>query len=242
MKGIVIGGSKGLGSVFCNMAVERGDSVFSVSRSVTECDLPLLTQMSFDIFDKSSWQDLTTELEGNWFDFDYLVFCHRNRNEATLDNEMLANVEFVKHVIDYLVNSSKLAPKTRAVIGVSSVFDRFVGKSQGFEYRLGKVSLVSLFQHLAVTSGPDWRFNTISPMTFLKPESRDFHLENTKKMEFYKNIVPVQRLAEADEISNLMYFLASRGCDYLNGVNIPVDGGASLVWSESWLGQDFRCE
>ncbi len=46
--------------------------------------------------------------------------------------------------------------------------------------------------------------------------------------EIKKNIinnVPLKRLGEVDDIANIVTFLASKKASYINGVNIPVDGG-----------------
>lgn len=39
--------------------------------------------------------------------------------------------------------------------------------------------------------------------------------------------LPQQRMASADEVGNLIAFLASRASSYVSGAIIPVDGGAT---------------
>ena len=43
--------------------------------------------------------------------------------------------------------------------------------------------------------------------------------------EIMKNSVPAKRFGEANEIANAIAFLCTPAASYINGVNIPVDGG-----------------
>lgn len=43
--------------------------------------------------------------------------------------------------------------------------------------------------------------------------------------EIMKNYVPAKRFAEPDEVAHAITFLASDKASYINGINLPVDGG-----------------
>ena len=77
------------------------------------------------------------------------------------------------------------------------------------------------------------RVNSVTPFTFLKDESKDFYVNNHELMDLYKSIVPLGRMGTAEDSSNLIEFLCSPSAKFINGQNIYVDGGLSLVWPET---------
>lgn len=56
-----------------------------------------------------------------------------------------------------------------------------------------------------------------------KAEKQDLTIDEVK-INMKRN-VPLRRFAEAEEIASAIGFLASPGAAYINGINLPVDGG-----------------
>ncbi|MGK0387041.1 MAG: 3-oxoacyl-[acyl-carrier protein] reductase [Patiriisocius sp.] len=55
--------------------------------------------------------------------------------------------------------------------------------------------------------------------------AKRFDGSEEKATAFMKSIVPAKRFAQPEEVANAIAFLASDAAGYINGINLPVDGG-----------------
>ena len=54
--------------------------------------------------------------------------------------------------------------------------------------------------------------------------------QNKKFLKNYSAKVPLKRLANSNEIADVVVFLSSESSTYITGANIFVDGGWTIVW------------
>jgi len=110
------------------------------------------------------------------------------------------------------------------IINIASIVGQ-LGFRELSVYASTKGALISLTKSFAVEySKYNIRANTVSP-GFTKTS----YYENfKKKSELFKwtlSRIPQERWGEPEEIANILSFLLSEKCTYLNGENINIDGG-----------------
>ena len=145
-------------------------------------------------------------------------------DEAAFDSQFLLNVK----VPFFLVKA--LAPKIAArgggsIISVSTMVARYGQPGLG-AYGASRAAIELLTKGWAAEFGSqNIRVNAVAPGPTLTPA-----LEPRLAMaeEFAKQI-PLGRVAEVHELSDVITFLATPAAGYINGAVIPVDGGRSAV-------------
>jgi NAD(P)-dependent dehydrogenase (short-subunit alcohol dehydrogenase family) len=118
---------------------------------------------------------------------------------------------------------------TSSTAGLSSIGLSTLPGQAG--YTAAKHGVVGLMRLYAAKLGPyNIRVNTIHPTGVSTPmvvnaEYEEWVRENPKPLEGgFQNSLPV-RLIDAEDVSNVVAFLASEEARYITGVTLPVDAG-----------------
>ncbi len=112
-----------------------------------------------------------------------------------------------------------------SIVNVSSVASRLGGAGEYVWYAATKGAIdsltIGLSQELA---GEGVRVNAVSPGI----TQTDIHERSTgdaARMERLKPRIPLQRIAQPEEIAEAILFLMSDAASYITGANLPVSGG-----------------
>ena len=90
-------------------------------------------------------------------------------------------------------------------------------------YGTVKAALLQLTKYAACEYGPEGiRVNCLSPGPFPNPDVQEAQADFIADLS---NKVPMSRIGQAHEIQGPVLFLASSASSFVNGTNIPIDGG-----------------
>jgi len=240
MHTVIFGGTKGMGKVVARELKKRGDDLSIFSRFIPS-DEHKIVGCKYYAADISNGDDVLSSLNsaivlsGN---INYMIFCQRYRgNSDSWAGELEVSLSGPKRIVEAM-HSNFSVSGDRGIVFVSSMLGDKIGEGHDLSYHIGKAGINHMSRYFAVILGRKGiRVNSVTPSTFLKEESKDFYLNNKDLMDLYKSIVPLGRMGTAEDSANLIQFLCSPAAQFINGQNICVDGGLSLIWPEKMARQ-----
>ena len=113
-----------------------------------------------------------------------------------------------------------------SIINVSSVSG--LGGDWNFSfYNAAKGAVTNFTRSLALElGGQGVRVNAVNPSLTITEMAQSM-TENQALMEKFQERIPMGRGAKPEEVASVIAFLASEDAAFVNGVNLPVDGGLS---------------
>jgi meso-butanediol dehydrogenase/(S,S)-butanediol dehydrogenase/diacetyl reductase len=115
-----------------------------------------------------------------------------------------------------------------AIVLVSSI-NGLVGRKTLVAYSASKGALIQMTQSLALDCAQDGiRVNAVCPGATDTPMPFSQHavpVTREQMAERWKTLIPLQRMAQPEEIARSILFLASREASYITGTSLAVDGG-----------------
>jgi NAD(P)-dependent dehydrogenase (short-subunit alcohol dehydrogenase family) len=229
---LVTGAGRGIGRCIAGTCADLGAEVIAVSRSLSDLE-SLAAESSGNI---QIWEgDVTSdELAERIVDLDRIDGLVNNagtnrvgpmaeQSPENIDVMLSLNVRAV-----YRMAQAAIAPMARAgggsIVNMSSQMGH-VGSPGRTLYCMSKHAVEGLSKAMAVELAPQRiRVNTVAPTFVLTPLTEPMFLDQAFS-DFVLGMIPMKKLASAEEVANACVFLLSDLSGSTTGTSLKVDGG-----------------
>ncbi|SFR89407.1 3-oxoacyl-[acyl-carrier protein] reductase [Halomicrobium zhouii] len=251
---VVTGGGAGIGAATCRRLAREGAHVVAVDWDGESAEEtvdaihrdggPESLAIETDVSDESAVAEMADRVDERFGAVDALVNNAGIRvdpkpvteaDEASWDRVLDVNLKGTafcsKHLVPLIDDGSG-----GAVVNVASVGAGWARENWA-QYDATKGGIVSMTHDMACDhADQDIRVNAVSPGWVITEyhvgdrtgqAAREFVDEKTTRGGSDENIL--ERAAKPDELAAAICFLASDEASFLTGVNVPVDGGASVI-------------
>lgn len=237
-KALVTGATKGIGKSIALKLAEDGFDIainYRDDKKVEELEKILLEKnievlkVKGDISKEEDCIKIFNVIKEKWNKLDVLV----NNAGIRKDNLILRmSLEDFKDVIDVNLTGTFLCMKYATKLMLKNKYGRIIsissvvashGNVGQVNYSASKAGVIAMTKSLSKeVARKNITVNTISP-GFINTDMTDSLEENIK--ENMLSEIPVKRFGEAEDISNIVSFLAREESSYITGQDIVVDGG-----------------
>jgi NAD(P)-dependent dehydrogenase (short-subunit alcohol dehydrogenase family) len=157
-----------------------------------------------------------------------LVFAQRSR-EVEFTKFLQIDINAVCLICEMFASCNDSTRKTALIF--TSPAAKFVQSTQPVGYHVGKAAQLQMARFYAANFKKyGIRINCLAPGAFVEKErSKNFYLEKTDLTSRIKKIVPTGQFTKIQEIVAVADFLLGEKSNFINGQEIYLDGGLSLL-------------
>ncbi len=138
--------------------------------------------------------------------------------DVTLNTNLLAPFWLIKRSLPMLRAAKG------SIVNITSIHAALT-KREFTVYATSKGAMVSLTRALAIELAPDVRVNAVIPAATDTPMLRDGFRDNLKGLRELGDYHPLGRIAQPEEIAQVVFYLAGPHASFITGTAINVDGG-----------------
>lgn len=239
---IVTGGSRGIGRACVEAMVNEGAKVAFIYRSSAEAAEELAKSLSgdgkevraiqADVCDGPRAHEIAEELEEAWGQIDVLVNSAGIISDglfATMDAESWGKVIDTNLTGTYnychAVTRPMMSKRKGSIINISSVSGEYGARGQ-VNYAASKGGINGMTRCLAKElSARKIRVNSVAPGMI---ETDMSEAVRGLAGDRIKQIIPMRRVGQPEEVAGAVVYLASDRASYVTGQILYVDGGLNL--------------
>jgi 3alpha(or 20beta)-hydroxysteroid dehydrogenase len=234
---LITGGARGMGAATARLFVAEGAKVLitdvldqegeKLARDLGDAAL----FMRHDVSDESSWNAVVAKAESAFGGIDVLVnnagilLFKSIAQTSKSDYERVLGVNLIGTFLGVKIVGEHMATRGHgSIVNISSV-DGMKGGNSLAAYSSSKWGVRGLTRVAAMEYGHRGvRVNSVHPGGINTVMSNPTAAARTDIDKQYSNI-PMQRIAEPEEVAKVSLFLASDDASYVCGAEIAVDGG-----------------
>ena len=226
---VITGGSSGIGLAIAQKFVQEG--AVAVSADINAPEDSAIDFVQTYVTDSASLKSLVEKVVAKYQHIDILVanagVAEKKAPVSELDEDnwqKVINIDLTGVVLSnkYIVQQMEKQTSGGSVINMSSILG-VVGGAKSQAYSAAKAGVANYTKSQAVTyAAQGIRFNAVAPGYVNTPLLKTLPKETTDSMV---GKMPIGRLAEPDEIANVVAFLASDEASIVTGALINADGG-----------------
>jgi NAD(P)-dependent dehydrogenase (short-subunit alcohol dehydrogenase family) len=257
---VVTGGSSGVGKALVSRLSERGCRVFNLDRHADDNGVPNCTYIACDLANENSIDAAVAKLPAGISGLANVAGIAQSAEAAQV---LAVNFFGLRHLTESLIPR---LDEGAGIVSVSSVAGRdWLAKydllkplletrsmSEGIAwceanndhywrrdpYSFSKKCVTAYTLRQAGSGIPGkFRINAVSPGPIATPLYPEFESLMTREHSDW-TIAQTQRAAQPNDIAEVLEFLVIGECGWLNGVDIPVDGGYTSGLDTGWI--DFE--
>lgn len=239
---VVTGGTSGIGLATAQKFAKEGAHVFITGRRQSELDSAVkligdnVTGIQGDV---SNLADLDSLFEAVKQEKGHLDILFANAGlgsflplgEITEEQYYKTFDVNVKGTIFTVQKALPLFPNNVGSIIITGSTAGSIGDPAFSVYGASKAAIRQLVRNWILDlKGTEIRVNVVSPGVIHTPAYNYlFGAEVENVLEHAKTVIPIGRVGTSEEIANAVMFLASNESNYINGIELFVDGGTAQV-------------
>jgi Tropinone reductase 1 len=239
-KGLITGGTKGIGAAVAEEFLSLGAELFIVARSEPDLNSRVeewtakgwqVRAMAGDVGEPRFREALLLRVGKLWGKLDILVNNAgtnvRKKTPAYTDEEY--DLIMRTNLTSAFDMSRKAYPLLKSagggsIVNVASVAG-MTGVGTGSPYAMSKAGMMQLTRTLAAEWGPDGiRVNSVAPWYIRTPLAAGV----LGRSDYLASVIartPMGRVGESEEVAAAVAFLCMGAASYITGACLPVDGG-----------------